>query len=101
MFKNGHTFIYSADEACAPKYVFFSCSGTSQWRCLFDEAKSVYQSLLSIDMTEITGLDDLHHPTGVIKEAQGLVSRLYGSQESFFLVNGTTARQSGDDFSCL
>ncbi|MCR9041112.1 aminotransferase class I/II-fold pyridoxal phosphate-dependent enzyme [Bacillus sp. L381] len=69
----------------------FHVPGHHNGDVFFDEAKSVYQSLLSIDMTEITGLDDLHHPTGVIKEAQDLVSRLYGSQESFFLVNGTTA----------
>ncbi|KUP43302.1 hypothetical protein AVR63_17865 [Bacillus velezensis] len=69
----------------------FHVPGHHNGDVFFDEAKSVYQSLLSIDMTEITGLDDLHHPTGVIKEAQDLVSRFYGSQESFFLVNGTTA----------
>ncbi|KXZ20424.1 aminotransferase class I/II-fold pyridoxal phosphate-dependent enzyme [Bacillus nakamurai] len=69
----------------------FHVPGHHNGDVFFDEAKSVYQSLLSIDMTEITGLDDLHHPTGVIKEAQDLVSRFYGSRESFFLVNGTTA----------
>ncbi|WLD93440.1 aminotransferase class I/II-fold pyridoxal phosphate-dependent enzyme [Alkalihalobacillus sp. AL-G] len=47
-------------------------------------------TLLSIDATELTGLDDLHDPTGVIKEAQDLTAEAYGSDRSYFLVNGTT-----------
>lgn len=45
---------------------------------------------LSFDQTEVTGLDYLHKPVGVLKESQRLLSQLYDSQESFFLVNGST-----------
>ena len=45
---------------------------------------------LPYDLTELAGLDDLHEPTGVIEEAQQLLTNLYGSDRSFFLVNGTT-----------
>lgn len=45
---------------------------------------------LSYDSTEITGLDDYHHPEGVIKEAEGRLSR-HRYYESKFLVGGTTA----------
>ena len=45
---------------------------------------------LQYDFTELEGLDDLHEPSGVIEEAQQKLSSLYGSDQSFFLVNGST-----------
>ncbi len=45
---------------------------------------------LQYDFTELTGLDDLHEPDGVIEEAQKRLSSFYGSDRSFFLVNGST-----------
>ena len=42
------------------------------------------------DITEITGYDDLYMPQGIIKEALDRAADLYGSRESFFLVNGST-----------
>ena len=35
-------------------------------------------------------LDDLHCPEGCLKEAQQLAARLWGADEAFFMVNGTT-----------
>lgn len=43
------------------------------------------------DITEIEGFDNLHHAEGMIREAQRAVSELYGSKESFYSVNGSTA----------
>ncbi|MFC5603602.1 aminotransferase class I/II-fold pyridoxal phosphate-dependent enzyme [Sporosarcina koreensis] len=48
------------------------------------------QSALQYDMTELEGLDDLHAPSGVIREAEQRLSALYQSDRSFFLVNGST-----------
>lgn len=45
---------------------------------------------LKYDLTEVDGLDDLHQPSGVIKEAQDLMSELFQTKKSYFLVNGTT-----------
>ncbi|HWQ21807.1 MAG TPA: aminotransferase class I/II-fold pyridoxal phosphate-dependent enzyme [Clostridia bacterium] len=42
------------------------------------------------DLTEVEGLDYLHRPIGVVKEAQELAAEAYGAIESFFLVNGST-----------
>jgi arginine/lysine/ornithine decarboxylase len=42
------------------------------------------------DLTELSGLDDLHDPHEAIKEAELLLSHLYGSRKSYFLVNGST-----------
>lgn len=46
---------------------------------------------LKQDITEIEGFDNLHHAQGILKEAQEAVSRLYGTKESFYSINGSTA----------
>ncbi|NJD03209.1 MAG: aminotransferase class I/II-fold pyridoxal phosphate-dependent enzyme [Ruminiclostridium sp.] len=46
--------------------------------------------LAFLDVTEIPGMDNLHHPTGVIKQAQELAAQAFGSDKTFFLVNGST-----------
>ena len=43
-----------------------------------------------LDLTEIPGTDNLHLPTGAIKEAQELAAVAFGARRSFFLVNGCT-----------
>ena len=45
----------------------------------------------AIDITEIDGFDDLHHPAGILKEMQEDAARLIGSGQCRFLVNGSTA----------
>lgn len=44
-----------------------------------------------IDITEINGFDDLHHPDGILKEAQERAADLYGAEETHYLINGSTA----------
>lgn len=44
-----------------------------------------------IDITEIEGFDNLHHAEGILREAQERANCLYGADETFFLVNGSTA----------
>ncbi|MFC5543256.1 MAG: aminotransferase class I/II-fold pyridoxal phosphate-dependent enzyme [Bacilli bacterium] len=48
------------------------------------------QGALPFDLTELTGLDDFHHPEGAIYEAEQLLAQTYGADRSFFLVNGST-----------
>lgn len=48
------------------------------------------QSALPYDVTELSGLDDLHEPEGVIAEAQKKLANLYKADASYFLVNGST-----------
>lgn len=45
----------------------------------------------AIDITEIPGFDDLHHPEGIIRESLDMTKAYYGSFESFYSVNGSTA----------
>ena len=43
-----------------------------------------------MDITEIDGFDNLHQPEGMIAELQRAAARLYGAEESFYLINGST-----------
>ena len=46
--------------------------------------------LYRADITEIDGFDNLHQSEGILLELQREASRLYGAEESFYLVNGST-----------
>ncbi|MDF2592683.1 MAG: aminotransferase class I/II-fold pyridoxal phosphate-dependent enzyme [Clostridia bacterium] len=48
------------------------------------------KDLLSLDVTEVPGVDNLHCPETSIKEAQELAAQAFGAKHTFFLVNGTT-----------
>ncbi|MBM7646487.1 arginine/lysine/ornithine decarboxylase [Scopulibacillus daqui] len=54
------------------------------------KGKDTFQKLLSIDSTELEGLDDLYQPQGPILEAQNLLADYYQTGKSYFLVNGST-----------
>lgn len=43
-----------------------------------------------IDITEIDGFDNLHFPAGSILQIENELSKIYNSQKSFMLVNGST-----------
>lgn len=45
---------------------------------------------MSIDLINIAPLDDLHQPTGVIEEAQQLAANAFGSDYTYFSVQGTS-----------
>ncbi|MCM1568580.1 MAG: aminotransferase class I/II-fold pyridoxal phosphate-dependent enzyme [Roseburia sp.] len=49
------------------------------------------EELIKADITEIEGFDNLHEPKELIKELQEKAARMYGAEESFFLINGSTA----------
>lgn len=42
------------------------------------------------DITEIDGFDNLHQPEGILLDLQKEAAALYGAEESFYLVNGST-----------
>ncbi len=46
--------------------------------------------VFSIDLINIQPMDDLHHPEGIIKEAQELAARAFGADHTFFSVQGTS-----------
>ena len=48
------------------------------------------QQLYELDITEIEGFDNLHQAEGILQELQKKAARIYGADESFYLVNGST-----------
>ena len=55
---------------------------------------SVFESWgfpVGMDITEINGFDNLYHASGVLKNSQERLSRLFGTKASYYLVNGSTA----------
>lgn len=44
-----------------------------------------------IDITEIGGFDNLHHAEGILLDAQRRAADLYHSEETHYLINGSTA----------
>lgn len=51
----------------------------------------LFDKSYSIDITEIEGFDDLHHPEGILHESMEQAAQWYGADQSFFLVNGSTS----------
>lgn len=49
------------------------------------------EELCGLDITEIDGFDNLHEPRDLLLELQQKAAVLYGAEESFYLVNGSTA----------
>lgn len=45
----------------------------------------------AIDITEIDGFDNMHHATDIIKDGFKKCARLFGADESLYLINGSSA----------
>jgi arginine/lysine/ornithine decarboxylase len=50
----------------------------------------MFNEISKYDVTELSGLDDLHAAEGVIFQAELLLANLYKVKRSFFLINGST-----------
>ena len=48
-------------------------------------------SIMELDITEIDGFDNLHDAQDILLNIQQKAANIYGADESFFLVNGSTA----------
>lgn len=53
-----------------------------------------------IDITEIDGFDNLHHAEEILMEGQKRAADLYGAEESFYLINGSTCGILASVFAC-
>jgi len=69
----------------------FHVPGHQYGRALPDKPYALFKDIMGIDVTELDDTDDLHDPTGVIRDAQRLAARCFGADETFFLVGGSTA----------
>lgn len=72
--------------------VSFHVPGHKNGRTYGEFSYKNYQDILyNLDTTEIPGTDNLHNPKDVIMESQKRASRVFNSEETFFLVNGSTS----------
>lgn len=70
--------------------VSYHVPGHKNGQVFMEKGRLLYESLLAIDATELSGLDDLHSPEGPIMEAELLLANLHKVHKSYFLVNGST-----------
>ena len=49
------------------------------------------ESCMTVDVNSMKPLDNLCHPTSVIKEAEELAADAFGAKHAFFMINGTTS----------
>lgn len=63
--------------------------------------KAFRNEMGNLDITEVEPLDNLHHPEGVIMEAQDRLRDYYGSKRAFFMVNGSTGGNLASIFSAF
>lgn len=86
--KNWNTPLYNAiNEYIDSKPLPYHMPGHKLGRGIPEE---VLKKLATLDLTEIPGLDNLHEPKGVIREAQALAAEAFGADRTYFLVNGST-----------
>lgn len=52
---------------------------------------AAFPNPFAIDITEIDGFDNLHHPEGILKDSMAWAASVYGSDRTWYLVNGSTA----------
>lgn len=62
--------------------------------------KFLGEDTMRLDMNSMKPLDNLCHPTSVIKDAQALAAQAFGADEAFFIVNGATAAVQAMIMSC-
>ena len=48
------------------------------------------EEVVGMDITEIDGFDNLHQAEGILKDMQAHAAGMYGADETFYLVNGST-----------
>lgn len=46
---------------------------------------------LELDITELPGTDNMHHPDGILRDALERIAAAYGAAHSYFSVNGSSA----------
>ena len=74
------------DGYCSEDYVPMHMPGAKRNTELFQ-----MQNPYGIDITEIDGFDNLHHATELLAESMKEASRIFGAEETLYLINGSSA----------
>jgi len=84
--------IQAINKIIRHKPILFTTPGHSGGRGVFDEYKELLgKKVFKADFSEIEGLDNLQNPQGIIKNSLMRSSEIYGSESTFYLVNGSTS----------
>ncbi len=73
------------------RVVPFDVPGHKRGRGNPDLVALLGQQCVSLDVNSMKPLDNLCHPTSVIKEAEELVAQAFGAENAFLMVGGTTS----------
>lgn len=93
---------YKLDQSAAPlldamseyrksRVVPFDVPGHKQGRGTPELTGFLGKQCLSVDVNSMKPLDNLSHPTSVIKEAEALAADAFGADDAFLIIGGTTA----------
>ena len=82
------------------RVVPFDVPGHKQGRGTPELRGFLGEPCVSIDVNSMKPLDNLCHPTSVIKQAEDLAAEAFGCSNAFFLVNGTTSSVQAMILSC-
>ena len=84
--------IYEALQEFEKKRVVpFDVPGHKRGRGNPELAALLGEQCVRMDVNSMKPLDNLGHPVSVIKDAQCLAAALFGADDAFFMVNGTTS----------
>ena len=73
------------------RVVPFDVPGHKQGRGTSELTEFLGKACLSVDVNSMKPLDNLSHPTSVIKEAEALAADAFGADDAFLIIGGTTA----------
>lgn len=74
------------EEYCGGDYIPMHMPGAKRNASLFK-----IDNPYSLDLTEIEGFDNMHHADGIIADAFLRCAKLFGADESLYLINGSSA----------
>ena len=84
--------IFEALEKTAlDRLVHFDVPGHKGGRGNKDLKKYLGETCVKMDVNSMKPLDNLCHPSSVIRDAQILTAEIFGADQAFFIANGTTA----------
>lgn len=103
---------YLMDQSRAPLYealrkyrdnriVPFDVPGHKMGRGNAELVDFLGKACMSVDVNSSKPLDNLIHPTGVIRDAQALAADAFGADSAFFMVNGTSSSVQAMVMSCV
>ena len=85
-------YLINAIKRYSSRSVSFTTPGHSQGKAVLPQVRDLIGiKAFKADLSEVTGMDNAHNPTGIILQSQMRASEVYGSKFSYYLYNGSTS----------